>query len=112
MSARIRPSATTLPLGSISEVACDLQFRHAAVVDAAGRHNLKDEAWAVVGPLLPVAGFGRPARNLRRQAPGAVKHSTGRVRCGAAAGAVLLYAAVHRWGATRPVGRRAPAHMA
>jgi hypothetical protein len=27
------------------------------VVDAAGRHDLTDEAWAVVGPLLPVVAL-------------------------------------------------------
>ncbi|MFF0009851.1 transposase [Streptomyces tibetensis] len=46
--------------------------------DAAGRHDLTDEAWEVVGPLLPVAACGRPARNLRRQVDG-IRH---RVRAG------------------------------
>ncbi|WP_326624386.1 transposase [Streptomyces sp. NBC_01761] len=35
--------------------------------DAVGRHDLTDEAW------LPVAGWGRPARNLRRQFDG-IRH--------------------------------------
>jgi transposase len=39
---------------------------------------LTDEAWEVVGPLLPVAACGRPARNLRRQVDG-IRH---RVRAG------------------------------
>ncbi|WP_425569991.1 transposase [Promicromonospora umidemergens] len=47
-------------------------------MDAAGRHDLTDEAWAVVGPLLPVAACGRPARYLRRQVDG-IRH---RVRAG------------------------------
>ncbi|WP_307864893.1 IS5 family transposase [Myceligenerans salitolerans] len=47
-------------------------------MDAAGRHDLSDEAWAVVEPLLPVASCGRPARNLRRQVDG-IRH---RVRAG------------------------------
>ncbi|MCX5315674.1 transposase [Streptomyces sp. NBC_00154] len=41
--------------------------------DAVGRHDLTDEAWAVVEALLPVAGCGRPARNLRRQVDG-IRH--------------------------------------
>jgi transposase len=48
------------------------------VVDATGRHDLTDAAWAVVGPLLPVAASGRPARYLRRQVDG-IRH---RVRAG------------------------------
>jgi hypothetical protein len=48
------------------------------VGDAVGRHDLTDEAWAVVEALLPVAGCGRPARNLRRQVDG-IRH---RVRAG------------------------------
>ncbi|MER5185684.1 IS5 family transposase [Streptomyces sp. NPDC002896] len=46
--------------------------------DAVGRHDLTDEAWAVVEALLPVAGCGCPARNLRRQVDG-IRH---RVRAG------------------------------
>ncbi|WP_406424161.1 transposase [Streptomyces sp. NBC_01589] len=41
--------------------------------DAVGRHDLTDEAWAVVEALLPVAGCGRPVRNLRRQVDG-IRH--------------------------------------
>lgn len=35
------------------------------MADVTGRHDLTDAAWAAVGPLLPVAARGRPARNLR-----------------------------------------------
>ncbi|WP_442813101.1 transposase [Streptomyces sp. NBC_01800] len=56
-------------------MACDLQDRHAAGLwsDAVGRHDLTDEAWALVEALLPVAGWGRPARNLRRRVDG-IRH--------------------------------------
>ncbi|WP_423464309.1 transposase [Promicromonospora sp. MS192] len=47
-------------------------------MDGAGRHDLTDEAWAVIGPLLPATTCGRPARNLRRQVDG-IRH---RVRVG------------------------------
>lgn len=48
------------------------------VADDVGRHDLSDEAWAVIERLLPVASCGRPARNLRRQVDG-IRH---RVRAG------------------------------
>jgi transposase len=37
---------------------------------AAGRHDLSDEAWAVLEPLLPVKTRGRKARFVRRQIDG------------------------------------------
>ncbi|MFG2358718.1 transposase [Streptomyces sp. NPDC048521] len=40
------------------------------VGDAVGRPDLTDEAWAVVEALPPVAGSGRPARNLRLRVEG------------------------------------------
>ncbi|GAA3475477.1 Tn3 family transposase [Streptomyces yanii] len=46
--------------------------------DAVGRHDLTDEAWAALKALLPVAGCGRRAQNLRRQVDG-IRH---RVRAG------------------------------
>ncbi|ADI03144.1 putative transposase [Streptomyces bingchenggensis BCW-1] len=46
--------------------------------DTVGRHDLTDEAWAVLEALLPVAGCGCPGRNLRRQVDG-IRH---RVRAG------------------------------
>lgn len=39
-------------------------------MDVAGRHDLSDEAWAVLEPLLPVKRRGRKARFLRRQIDG------------------------------------------
>ncbi|WP_425498967.1 transposase [Oerskovia flava] len=40
------------------------------MVDVAGRHDLSDEARAVLEPLLPVKARGRRARFLRRQIDG------------------------------------------
>ncbi|MFE2475291.1 MULTISPECIES: transposase [Streptomyces] len=35
-----------------------------------GRGDLSDDQWAVLEPLLPVAGVGRPARSRRRLVDG------------------------------------------